>query len=124
MLSPQGVLKGKSIYRGRKLILNDMKKQSSTLVAKNRFGDVVGVQLKGEHLLGKDNSEYVFEDEIDFDPQHVSLTEENPRDVVPGIGFVGAYVEADYVRDNAIVFDGKKRSISLGRYGTFSTIGP
>jgi hypothetical protein len=120
-LSPQGLMKGKRVFKGRKLVVNDMKRQASTLVAKNQFGDLVGVQLNGEHLLGKDNSDYLFEDEIAFDPQHVRMPETNSV-VKPGIGFAGVYVEADYFRDSSIDFDGMKNSISLGRYGTYSLI--
>jgi hypothetical protein len=43
--------------------------------------------------------------------------------VESGIGVASAYVEADYVRDYSIDFDGKKCSFSLGRYGKLSTIG-
>lgn len=122
-LSPQGKLKGKRVYRGRTLFVNDMKKEFSTIEAENQFGDLVGVQLKGDHLFGKDNSDYIFEDEIAFDPQRANPPEENAL-VAPGIGFVSAYDEGDYFRDNTIQFDGKKHCISLGRYGKFSTTGP
>lgn len=77
-------------------------------------------RVTGEHLYGKDNLDYLFPEDLEYEP-----SSDNPNGNIYSnnnhsehrIGNLRMHKESDYVPDRRIKFDGRSGSLLLGRYG-------